>query len=133
MDYPFRHKPLIKKSLSERKNKILSEFLFSLYRAKWYQKLGLDHDFSVKKYCNYHDVKCEYANETKYPGLKVDNILFYDLVRIEEGKTFKKQIEKVCSKLKPFALIDNKAFDKLFDKIDKHYNAVSFGTVFKGI
>lgn len=135
MDYSFKYKPKhIKRTFAERKNHFLSEILYALYRTKLYKLLGLDSDRSVKQCCNYHSINCKVKNNLEFPGIKVNNVLFSDIIKIEETKIYEKQIIKAASKLKPVVLQDNakKVFKNSFNKIDSNYSTVSIDTPFRG-
>lgn len=140
MNYSFKYKPKhIDRTFSQRKNKFLSDLVFSLYRSKLYQFLRLDRDSQIRSHCDKsndqnsfgHDIK----NETKFSGLAVEKILFYDIIRIEDAEKYKKQIMRVASKLKPalFQEDHRRSIGNSFDDIDNHYSMISFGTMFRGV
>ncbi len=140
MNYSFKYKPkYIDRTFSKRKNKFLSDLIFSLYRSKTYQFLGLNKDSQVRRYCDKSNDKnsltLDITNETKFPGLVVEKILFYDIIRIENAEKYKKEIMKVASKLKPalFQEDHRKSIGNSFDDIDNHYSMISYGTMFRGI
>lgn len=136
MDYNFKY---INKnsnySFADRRNKYFSNLLYSFYRSKWYDAIGLTGDLMIKKNCHGWESEHLLENNTVYEGLEVNNILFSDIVRAEDVKSFQKEIVRVTSRLKPQSLTNKnpkKEFNDALGNVGTEYNSMSSNTVYYG-
>lgn len=133
-EYTFKYKPY-KRNLKSRINLLLSNFLFSLYRNKLFQKLKLNKNGLIRHSVEKGEERYNFQYKIKIPKnlqLEPYTITLYDLVDFDELIDNKKKFIRILSKYKGGFLQKDpeKEINKSLKKLKDSYKTISYGRIY---
>lgn len=137
MNYRFTYKSRFeRRNVNQKINKIFSDFIFSLYENKLFQKLKLDKNLFLKSHVQFGRKRSiPKLNKSKIPEnpkLDIYSITLLDCIELENSQKLKNRLINIISKYKGGFLSDDPItkLNKAFKKFDSDYKTISWGNLF---